>query len=140
MYYPQYVPQHKNVIRMLFWQHLKQLNSAIDLPWCLMGTLSEMLLPSNKIGGTLLHFPNTKDWMIFFLLLRELMQLIMTKSWWGKNSLGVIWFMKNWIEYYSGKIVYNHFLIICPLMVLLHVLIIHMCFWIQSVPFSWKRY
>jgi len=35
-----------------FWQHLKQLNDSINLPWCIMGDFSEMIHPSDKVRGT----------------------------------------------------------------------------------------
>ena len=34
-----------------FWNHLFQLNSVIDLPWCLIGAFNELANPTEKKGG-----------------------------------------------------------------------------------------
>ena len=35
-----------------FWNHLNHLINVIHLPWCILGDFNEMLLPSEKNGGT----------------------------------------------------------------------------------------
>ena len=39
-----------------FWTNLSNLNNIIDVPWCLLGDFNELSKPSDKIGGTTLHF------------------------------------------------------------------------------------
>jgi len=34
-----------------FWNHLVQMNTAIDLPWCIIGDCNELANPSEKRGG-----------------------------------------------------------------------------------------
>ena len=36
-----------------FWDKLIELNTVIDLPWCLIGDLNEILSPDEKLGGLL---------------------------------------------------------------------------------------
>jgi len=49
-------PQDKDA----FWAYLKKVSDTIDLPWCLIGDFNEMLLSSEKIGGTPLTVSKTK--------------------------------------------------------------------------------
>ena len=34
-----------------FWNCLVELNNVIELPWCLMGDVNELLCPNEKLGG-----------------------------------------------------------------------------------------
>jgi len=36
-----------------FWEHLTDLNTVFDIPWCLMGDLNELGSPEEKKGGTI---------------------------------------------------------------------------------------
>jgi len=41
-----------------FWSHLLQMNTIIDLPWCLIGDFNELANPVKKKGGQ--RYPITK--------------------------------------------------------------------------------
>ena len=34
-----------------FWDHLRELNGVIDLPWCLIEDINELAHPTEKRGG-----------------------------------------------------------------------------------------
>ena len=34
-----------------FWNHLLQLNTVIDIPWCIIGDFNELASPYEKLGG-----------------------------------------------------------------------------------------
>ena len=35
----------------VFWNHLRNLNGIIDMPWCLIGDFNELETPEDKVGG-----------------------------------------------------------------------------------------
>jgi len=45
-----YAPAQPNQ-KDAFWAHLKNLNSVIDKPWCLIGDFNELECPTDKTGG-----------------------------------------------------------------------------------------
>jgi len=37
-----------------FWEHLKEMNTVVDMPWCIIGDFNELAAPNEKIGGQIL--------------------------------------------------------------------------------------
>jgi len=45
-----YVPAQSRD-KQAFWEHLTQLSSILDIPWCLVGDFNDLETPSDKKGG-----------------------------------------------------------------------------------------
>ena len=71
-----------------FWDHLKHLNDVINLPWFLMGDFNEMLISSNKIGGSPLTVSKTQRLLDFLAYSKGI----------GANVDGRIFNWKNFCE------------------------------------------
>ena len=88
-----YVPA-QNLEKNDFWDHLKHLNDVIDLPWCLMGDFKEMLISSDKVGGSPLTVSKTQRLSNFLTYRKGI----------DANVQGRIFAWKNFLQ---GRLIYK---------------------------------
>jgi len=77
-----------------FCDYLKHLHDVIDLPWCLMGDFNEMLLSSNKIGGSPLKVSKTQRLSDFLAYSKGV----------DANVHGLIF---TWKKFLRGQLIYE---------------------------------